>query len=667
MILQRLDTDEGVEHFLVLIDRLRRNRMERRTRGCIQKVLLPALKPFSCKKFVPPLSHSKTRIAKLVEMDEPRRKRARPPKPVSVNLSNTNYPIVRTCAEEMGYAVTDSTRKAVLFWCDQAASSEFMSRLLPWQMYNHFPGMWAIARKVDMIRSLERLQRLCPEIYNFWPKSFIVPGNYQDFRSYMDRHYARKTTRKTFVVKPDRGSLGRGIILIQDAESIASYMDLAIAQKYISPFLVDGLKFDLRIYALVTSADPLRIYIHNEGMARFCTEPYEDPNPGNLENVFSHLTNYSLNKKNENFDADNSKGHKRPMSTIFREVEARGFDLVALKHRIDEIIRLTITSIQPFLSNNYKATVSVNDGKSRCFELLGFDILLDQQARPWLLEVNFMPMLDVDTHFDGELKSSVLKGVFTILGLSPTFKRHVLKRQRAETEKRINGATALSIPQIFDPAVESQAAAERTNWRQLYPLISPDVSDIETALFQVKTLTMASIENGAFRARQRAVLTQLQEIREREAVHQWRPVPLKVYVAPPALIPRRKARSPSPVERSPIVPIEPIDPPAPVERALPIPTRRLSAGRADFPFFAVFAAAPPQTILAREESVRQAALARQAAEEAITGVERAVLDFFRMGSRVQQPARASHSLLKIRQSLVAKPVVKLPVAIHHFA
>jgi tubulin polyglutamylase TTLL6/13 len=367
-----------------------------------------------------------------------------------------------------------------------------------------------------------------------------------------------------------------------------------------------------------------------------------------------------LNKKNENFDADNSKGHKRPMSTIFTEVEARGFDLAALKHRIDEIIRLTITSIQPFLSNNYKATVSVNDGKSRCFELLGFDILLDQQTRPWLLEVNFMPMLDVDTHFDGELKSSVLKGVFTILGLSPTFKRHVLKRQKAETEKRINGATALPMHQIFDAAVESQAAAERTNWRQLYPLTPADTSQIESALFQVKTLTMASIENGAFRARQRAVLSQLQEIREREAVHQWRPVPAKVYVALPAPRPRRQVRSSSPEPQlSPPPAVEPPEPPLP-ER-LP---RRISELPADVPLFALFA---PQPIVAKEESARLAALARQEADALVTGVERCVLDFFHLGSRAPRAARAPHSLLKLRQSVVAKPVVKMPVAIHHFA
>ena len=52
-----------------------------------------------------------------------------------------------------------------------------------------------------------------------------------------------------------------------------------------------GFKFDLRIYVMVTSFDPLRIYIFNEGLARFSTVRY-DGSPLNLGNIYMHLTNY---------------------------------------------------------------------------------------------------------------------------------------------------------------------------------------------------------------------------------------------------------------------------------------------------------------------------------------------------------------------------------------
>ena len=73
-----------------------------------------------------------------------------------------------------------------------------------------------------------------------------------------------------------------------------------VISKYVgNPLLINGLKFDVRIYVLVTSLDPWRIYVYNEGLARFASEEY---NPNNIKsNKFAHLTNYSINKKSENF------------------------------------------------------------------------------------------------------------------------------------------------------------------------------------------------------------------------------------------------------------------------------------------------------------------------------------------------------------------------------
>lgn len=74
-------------------------------------------------------------------------------------------------------------------------------------------------------------------------------------------------------------------------------------QQYIqNPLLIDGFKFDLRVYVALTSVNPLRLYVYNEGLVRFASEKYD---MNNVKNVFSHLTNYSLNKLNN--DAARSK------------------------------------------------------------------------------------------------------------------------------------------------------------------------------------------------------------------------------------------------------------------------------------------------------------------------------------------------------------------------
>jgi len=75
-----------------------------------------------------------------------------------------------------------------------------------------------------------------------------------------------------------------------------------VVQRYLTkPYLIDGFKFDLRLYVLVNGISPLRVYLYNDGLARFATVPYVTPNPKNMGNLFMHLTNYAINKDSDYF------------------------------------------------------------------------------------------------------------------------------------------------------------------------------------------------------------------------------------------------------------------------------------------------------------------------------------------------------------------------------
>ena len=81
----------------------------------------------------------------------------------------------------------------------------------------------------------------------------------------------RKNNQRLWIVKPAASSQGKGIFLTNNAKSIPMKSSM-IASHYISnPLLIDGYKFDLRIYVAITSINPLKIYIYKEGLARFAT------------------------------------------------------------------------------------------------------------------------------------------------------------------------------------------------------------------------------------------------------------------------------------------------------------------------------------------------------------------------------------------------------------
>lgn len=328
-----------------------------------------------------------------------------------------------------------------------------------------------------------------PEIYKYHPRTYTLPQQFQDLKTEMLQIGDR--AERTYIIKPDRGSQGRGILLIQEPDEVPnSFSDGngAVAQKYIKPFLIDGKKFDLRIYVLLTSLNPLHVYIHKEGMARFCTETYQDPQPDNLDHFYSHLTNYSLNKtnthvinksksmitKNKTRNSDEldqidlyQTPLKRSLTFVMNSIKNCGKNVEQLQEEIDNMIRFTLAAVQPFLSSSYHSVIAVSDGKCRCFEILGFDVLIDHELRPWLLEVNCMPSLTTDSEFDRILKHSVIKGALKIVDIKPDF-RHLLKerqRELSQGKKKI----------LFnDSENEFRIAREETNWRQLLPFVEID-------------------------------------------------------------------------------------------------------------------------------------------------------------------------------------------------
>ena len=248
-------------------------------------------------------------------------------------------------------------------------------------------------------------------------------------------HATMARERALWIVKPIASSCGRGISIIQSAHHLPQE-DVVVSRYISNPLLIDGFKFDLRLYVAVTSFEPLRCYMFEEGLARFSTERYQ-VNPGGaaLKNLFMHLTNYSINKHSAHFvnntDAStDDHGNKWSLSALRRCLSRNGVNVDSLFQRIDSLIVRTLIGVEPSVTAACRRYCT---HRNCAFQLFGFDVLIDDTLKPWLLEVNLAPSLAAESPLDLKVKSRMLSQLLTLANLTPYDREaHRVERRRRD-------------------------------------------------------------------------------------------------------------------------------------------------------------------------------------------------------------------------------------------
>uniref|UniRef100_A0A4W3JDT6 Tubulin tyrosine ligase-like family, member 6 n=1 Tax=Callorhinchus milii TaxID=7868 RepID=A0A4W3JDT6_CALMI len=339
---------------------------------------------------------------------------------------------VRRAALRFGLREANDDEEWTLYWTDFSVSLDKVLELKRYQKINHFPGMNEICRKDLLARNLNKMLKMYPKDYNIFPKTWCLPSEYQEFLA-----YTKSKKGKTYICKPDSECQGRGIFVTRCSSDIKPGEDM-ICQVYIpKPFILDGFKFDLRLYILITSCEPLRVYFYNEGLIRFATTKYSEPTDKNVDDICMHLTNYSINKHSKNFVRDEDKGSKRKLSAFNTYMENNAYDVERLWENIEDVIIKTILAAYPVLKHNYITCFPNHMSGSACFEILGFDILLDHMLKPWLLEVNHSPSFTTDSKLDQEVKESLLHDTFSLINLSACERRKTMEEERRKTNERL--------------------------------------------------------------------------------------------------------------------------------------------------------------------------------------------------------------------------------------
>ena len=287
-------------------------------------------------------------------------------------------------------------------WTTQQLRSYDYQGMSRYQRINQYPRTHEITRKDTLCRNIARMKEVHGERwFRFVPEGFVLPAEADMFMKAFER--SRHNAADAWIVKPAALSCGRGIFVTQNLDEIRSLnmseTPWQVSRYVNNPLLINGLKFDLRIYVTVTSFNPLRIYMHDEGLTRFATEPY-DPSPEHFDNRFMHLTNYSVNKHNTNFEFNEGTdaedvGSKWTLDAFRKWMERQGMDHRKLWKRIHHVVTMTFLSIESQV--NAAVDMHVPYKSRNCFQLFGFDILIDENLEPVLIEINFSPSLACGT------------------------------------------------------------------------------------------------------------------------------------------------------------------------------------------------------------------------------------------------------------------------------
>lgn len=349
------------------------------------------------------------------------------------------------CIRDQKWKTTDHENDAWnLLWSDKSVTPKQVVALQPHQYINHFPGIQALSHKAQLAQYLKRMQRMFSHAFDFVPQCWVLPREWTEFERTVR---AQKRKNRTYIVKPDQSSQGKGIFLTRTIGSIDRHRSQVVQRYIASPFLLEGLKFDLRVYVLVRSIDPLYIYIYKNGLLRLCTEKYLKPAQSNLNATMMHLTNYAVNKLSPDFvpnaHADESGvGNKRSLEWFLDWLKQNDYDEQRVWNNMKDVVVKTILAAQPNIAQMYNSCAVAKacaDQCSQCFELLGFDIMLDKKLNPWLIEVNHSPSFRASSPLDRQIKRGVVCDTLRLLNLKAKDQSRFMRVNQTKAQKRLYG------------------------------------------------------------------------------------------------------------------------------------------------------------------------------------------------------------------------------------
>eukprot|EP00658_Telonema_sp_P-2_P070836 TRINITY_DN60222_c0_g1_i1.p1 TRINITY_DN60222_c0_g1~~TRINITY_DN60222_c0_g1_i1.p1 ORF type:complete len:321 (+),score=69.29 TRINITY_DN60222_c0_g1_i1:432-1394(+) len=277
------------------------------------------------------------------------------------------------------------------------------------QLVNYVRGTHNLTRKNLLVQTLRRHAAGHQEADISWlPETFQLdqPGELEQVKERLNRE-----ADSLYIVKPVGRNKGNGIQvhsrqelkLLMEADRVPHDF---IVQHYIpNPLLLDGFKFDMRMYILLATVKPFVAYWFPRGYLRLSLVKYSSALTSNRQ---AHLTNVAVQRQDANFKekAEDSIWSFAQLQAYLTEKKLAdpGFVDGALRDQMRQCCRTLVQAVSPSC-----------DKKIGCFQLMGVDLLLCTEMKLHLLEVNRNPDLSVHTKVLGRVIPPVLEEIVEIV------------------------------------------------------------------------------------------------------------------------------------------------------------------------------------------------------------------------------------------------------------
>ncbi|GAW81232.1 tubulin--tyrosine ligase [Plasmodium gonderi] len=373
---------------------------------------------------------------------------------INTKLARYERVLIHTCISKLNWKkCIDNTNKGVFYWIGYNITDfDHYNYMKKKKIINRIPSMYMYTKKKALTFLLSHLSLIFPSLYDFYPNTFVLPENKN-----IIKYVLNSNNKDYYIMKPDCGSMGIGVKVIHKYNdiniNILNGYNCYIIQKYIdNPLLMYKKKFDFRIYILLLPGKNYpKIYLSKVGFARLCTEEYKKKRRY-MCNTYIHLTNYSINKDNEKYirkkNIHDKNNNKQLLSDVFIYLKNNGYDIDDIWRQIKKITCLTSLAIYSYIKEKIKYNFNNN---FYFYQLIGLDILLDDNGKAWLLEVNSNPSLRIDyidpsytnfeiqleSMFDRYVKEPVISEMFLIV-YQKIYKKYLKKKNKKCTALCIN-------------------------------------------------------------------------------------------------------------------------------------------------------------------------------------------------------------------------------------